>query len=429
LVRQVKIMTEVVSGIMSGLDNILHSLDTTGRSNQQNIDAYGDAVSGHDSSISIFKNSAATSYDAAVAAYNSALAAYKATNRTASNDELIALAQTTYQAAQVVADATKDSHDFFDRVNADYSFYKLGASSTLAGLISSINGYTATVNNDLSSALSVKTTIISSEQSLAEAQDSLQTARTGPDELALRSAELTLKRAREAVQTAQDALENYIVRAPIAGTIAAIGVQKYDQAGSGTSVATLITDEESVKVSVNEVDASKLKIGQKATLIFDALPNVTIAGTVIAVDTVGTVSQGVVSYGATVSLDTSNASVKPGMSATADIVIGTETGLVVPASAVKTSNGQSYVEVFDPTLAGSETSAGATSDVAPALVNVIIGLSDDTNIIIETGIPAGAQVVAKTISGTAVTTASTAARSTSLFGGVGGGGAARVLTR
>jgi len=187
-----------------------------------------------------------------------------------------------------------------------------------------------------------------------------------------------------------------------------------------------------VKVSVNEVDASKLKVGEKATLTFDALPGVIIAGTVVAVDTIGTVSQGVVSYGATISLDTPNPSVKPGMSATADIIIGSETGLVVPSGAVKTSNGQNYVEIFDPGLAGSETSTGATSPVAPTRVNVVTGLSNDTNIVIERGLSVGAQVVTKTIAGTAaITTATSAARSTSIFGGAGaaGGGAARVLTR
>ena len=121
------------------------------------------------------------------------------------------------------------------------------------------------------------------------------------------------------------------------------------------------------------------------------------------------------------------------MSASANIVIGTETGLVLPNSAVKISNGQSYVDTFSPPLAGSTSNTGVPSATAPTPVGVTTGLSSDTNIIIRSGLSAGAQVVTKTIAGTAVTTASSAARSTSLFGGATGGtpggGAVRALTR
>jgi RND family efflux transporter MFP subunit len=237
----------------------------------------------------------------------------------------------------------------------------------------------------------------------------------------MRSAAIALQNAQEAVTSAQNTLENYIVRAPFAGTIASVGVQTYDQASSGTSVATLVTNEETASITVNEVDASKLKVGQKATLTFDALPGVSIAGTVSVINTIGTVSQGVVSYGAIVTFDTQNASVLPGMSATANIVIGIETGLLVPSSAVKVSNGQSYVQVFSPTLAGSNSSTGATSPVAPTRTNVTTGLTDNSNVIVQTGISAGAQVVTKTITGTSATTASSATQSTSIFG-IGGGG-------
>ena len=34
----------------------------------------------------------------------------------------------------------------------------------------------------------------------------------------------------------------------------------------------MVSDNQSVALSVNEVDAAKLKVGQKATLTFDALP-------------------------------------------------------------------------------------------------------------------------------------------------------------
>ena len=419
-----------LSTVVTGLDSVLHDSNVAGRISQKNVDAYTDLVSSHDDSINVYRSSAETSYTTAYDAYDAGLAAYKATSNTISNDDLVALAQSAYTTVQSVSEAVRDSHDFYDRVSSDYSLYNYAASSVLAGLLASTNTYTTTVSTDLGNALSIQSSLLSAEQTLAQAQNTLQSTEGGSNALTVQSAALSLQQAQNAVSNAQTTLADYTVTAPFSGTIAAVGVQKYDQAGSSTSVATLVTDQETANISVNEVDASKMKVGQKAMLSFDALPDVTIAGTVASIDSVGTVSQGVVSYSAVIAFDTSNASVMPGMSVTADIVDGVETGLAVPASAVKIAGGQSSVLVFDPPLAGSSSSAGAESAVPPTQVPVTTGLTDDTTVIIRSGLAPGAQVVARTIAGTAATTASTAARSTSLFGsGAGGGGAVRALTR
>ena len=404
--------------VVTGLDSALYDSNVAGRSNQQNVDAYADLVSAHDTSIGIYKNSAETSYTAAYDAYQSGLAAYKATNNAITSDDLIALAQSTYTTVQAVADSVRNAHDFFDRVSSDYSLYNLGTSSTLTGLLSSTNTYTATISNDLGNALSSQSSLVSAEQALAQAENTLQSTEAGSNALTVQQAALSLQQARDAVTNAQTTVANYTVTAPFAGTIAAVGVQTYDQAGSGTAVATLVTSQKTASISVNEVDASKIKVGQKATLTFDALPDVSIAGTVASIDSVGTVSQGVVSYNVVVGFDTPNESVMPGMSVTADIITATQTGLVVPANAIKAAGTASYVEVFDPPLSGSESASGAPSAIAPKRVTVTTGLTDDTNTIITSGITAGTQVVTQTIAGTTATTKTT---TPSILNAAGGG--------
>lgn len=413
-----------LSNVLTGLDSTLHGYSATNK-NQQNIDVYADAVSAHDDSIGIFKNSAQTSFTAAQAAYQSALAKYKAASRSAGNDDIVALAQTTYQAAQAAADAAKDAHDFFDRVNSDYTTYNLGSSSALATLLSNVSGYTTTVNADLSDSLSDKTDIVSAEQSLATAENTLATLQNGGQDMTVQSATLALRKAQEAVATAQKNLSEYYVRAPFSGTVASVPVQLYDNASSGTTVATVVTPQKTLEISVNEIDASKIEVGQKATITFDALPDVQVAGTVASVDTLGTASQGVVSYDAVIAFDTDNAQVLPGMSATADIIIGSESGLVVPASAVKSAGATSAVQVFNPPLAGSEGAEGAPSDTPPQSVPVTTGLSDNTSIIIESGVSAGEQVVTRAISGTAASASGATPSASSLLRG-GGGGSVRV---
>lgn len=419
-----------LSTIVTGLDGVLHNSSVAGRLTQQNIDAYTDLVSLHDDSISIYKNSAQTSYTNAFTAYSSGLALYKATSNTISNDDLIALAKATYITVQTVADAVRNSHDFFDRVTSDYSLYNYTPSPTLAGLLASTNTYTATVGTDLGNALVGQSSITSAEQALAQATNTLKTTEGGSNTLTVQSAMLSLQQAQNTVTNAEIALANYTVTAPFSGNIASVGVQKYDQATSGTSVAVLVTSQETATISVNEVDASKIKLGQKATLSFDALPNVSIAGTVASINSVGAASQGVVSYTILVGFDTPNTSILPGMSVTANIITGTETGLIVPTSAIKTSGSQSSVQVLDVPIAANASSATQLVTPLPTQVIVTLGLNDTTNTIIERGLTSGAQIVTQTITGAATKTTTSAPSILNAAGARGGarsGGAFRAL--
>jgi HlyD family secretion protein len=413
-----------LSAVVSDLDSALHDTDVTSRPSQKNVDAYTDLVSGNDDQIGVFRSSAETSYQSALDAYNAAVATYKAAGLSSSDDDLTALASNTYAAARVVAEAVKDAHDFYDRVTTDEDVNNFKDDPTLAGLLSRTDADGTTVGNDLADALSAKSGIVSAEESLAEAENALQETEGGSNALAVQQATLSLEQAQQSVDTARKNLADYTVAAPFSGTIAAVGVKKYDQAGSGTVVATLVTDQATVDISVNEVDAAKLSVGQKATITFDALPGVEVAGTVSEIDSIGSVSAGVVSYDAVITFDTANANVKPGMSASAAIITGSAAGLVVPASAVHTQGGTgsaegkaSYVLAFDPPLAHPAESTTQT----PVEIPVTTGLADATSVLITSGLSAGQQVVSSA-SGASSATKTSAAQSTSVFGG---GGAVR----
>src|SRR6185437_11334418 len=89
-----------------------------------------------------------------------------------------------------------------------------------------------------------------------------------------------------------------------------------------------------------------VKAGQKAELTFDAIEGLTLSGTVAEVDSVGTVSQGVVTYDVKISFDKQDPRVRPGMTVDAAITADSkENALIVPSSAVETAAGRSFVEV------------------------------------------------------------------------------------
>jgi len=107
---------------------------------------------------------------------------------------------------------------------------------------------------------------------------------------------------------------------------------------SNQAVASIITgNATAISVSVAEVDAPQIKIGQSATVTFDALPNKTFTGKVMGINTTGAVTSGVTTYPTVIQLDDSSADIMPNMSATASIITKVDDNvLLIPSAAVST---------------------------------------------------------------------------------------------
>lgn len=270
--------------------------------------------------------------------------------------------------------------------------------------------------------------VISSDQSLRSAKADLdqKLAPARPEDVT--SAKSQLDNSKSSLQSAENNYDNTIVRAPFDGVVAQVGIQEGDVAGSSAAVAVLTTKKKVVVVPLNEVDAAKVKIGDKATLTFDALPDVSSDGSVIQMDGVGTVSQGVVTYNIKIAVDSADEAIKSGMSASASIVSDSKDGvLVLPNSAVKSGNGGSYVLVLD-NITPVKGQPVTTTEI-PRQVKIETGLSNDAQTEIVSGLNEGDWVVIRTVSTTASKSQTTQTSSSSrggLFGGLGGGGAARL---
>ncbi len=168
----------------------------------------------------------------------------------------------------------------------------------------------------------------------------------------------------------------------------------------------VITDTNAFEVTVSlaESDVVSVKVGQKATLTFDALPDLTLTGKVTAIDNSGTVNQGVVSYNVTLVPDATDPSVKGGMTVTANIITEVRADvLAVPNAAVKTSTSGSYVQILE--------------NGEPVDQTVEVGISTDSYTEITSGLTEGQEVITQTINPNASTT-TTVRRNQ---GGAGGG--------
>jgi len=134
------------------------------------------------------------------------------------------------------------------------------------------------------------------------------------------------------------------------------------------------------KFTASEIDVSKIKPGQKATITIDALSDKTYTGEVVAIDKTGEVSSSVVSYPLTIRFDEEADEVLPNMSATANIIIAKKIDvLAVPSSAVVKQNEQTFVrQIKNGKLVFTPIEVGISSDTK---TEVIFGLKEGEEIV------------------------------------------------
>lgn len=415
--------------VMTGLKNILYGNDRElGGTVVDNADYYTNQISEKDSRAQSFLDDANAKYKTALDAYNETLDLYKATPRTAATSSIASLVNDSYATTKNIADAVQAATNLIELYQQDLNAREITPNAVSDTHISDLNEYTSTLSSHIAALLSSKTGIVNDAESITEKQQSLAQLQSGPDSLDVQSAQLSIQERQNALKQAEDDLANYTIVAPFAGTIADLNLHTGDAVSSGTAIATLITRDYIADLSLNEVDAAKVAAGQKATLTFDAIDGLSLAGVVAYVSPLGAVTQGVVSYDVKIEFTTTDPRIKAGMTVNADIAAAAHQNvLTVPSTAVKSQGGEYYVEAFNPPLSNPEA-GGAASDVPPVEIPVTVGISDDTNTEITGGLTAGEQIVVGTRSNSAVpaASASSASRSGAAAGFGGGRGAIRL---
>ena len=283
------------------------------------------------------------------------------------------------------------------------------------------------INNDLSANVTkAYSSYLQSLASLETAKANKKDAKENYDD-ASSSTKSSLKKKLEAaeisVTVAQEnikyALDNYNIEkknyadrkvtAPIAGTVNAINIKNGDDlsklsSGSSREVPVIIGDLGTLKaqVAVNEVDMSNIQIGQKTTLKFDAFSEKTFEGKIEKIDSLGTVSQGVVTYNVVIDFDTQNSNIRPEMSVSADILTGEKQDVIlIPNSALKNEGSNYFIETL---VNGS-----------PKRKPVKIGIANNIKTEITEGLQVGDKIITQTIDPNAAATTS----SSRGFGGFG----------
>jgi len=386
-----------------------------------------------------------TEYDAAVIRYQNSLNEFKVLTRSSATSSIDSSLADTFTTIQMIAKAVTDAQNTITEIVSTQPNYQTKTASSAAA---NTNSWAGQANSDLSN-------LVSSQSSIQSSENSYATLVTGADQYDIQAAQISLAQQEKSYA-------NYFIRAPYDGVIGRIPVNVYGQAGNGTNIATIIGTQMTASVSLDEVDAAKVQVGQAATITFNAISNFTATGTVSEIDQIGTATSGVVSYGVKIVINTQDVRIRPGMSINTSIITYEKDGvLIVPSSAIKTQGGTSYVQAFDQTILpprsasstprtasssyafasstassthqysggqGGQYSQGGTgrsitisSSVQPQQITVVTGDSDDTNTEIVSGLTRGQFVVTKTItSGGTTSTTATPSLLSSLTGNRGG---------
>lgn len=151
------------------------------------------------------------------------------------------------------------------------------------------------------------------------------------------------------------ALEEFQVTAPADGTILEVAVEPGEIITSGTAtfgggtVLMRLADLSRmvVKTDINEVNISRVDIGQEAEIRLDALPGKVFHGVVSAIAPRGEKEDTIVTYTVTIDIENPEKKLRPLMTANVDILTqALEDVLTIPLEALRTEHGQDVVTVL-----------------------------------------------------------------------------------
>ncbi len=205
---------------------------------------------------------------------------------------------------------------------------------------------------------------------------------------------IAVEQAKVSLENARAGLENYNITAPISGTVVTREVKAGDSlgSGSGTNSMAVIYDLSALvfTIPLDELDVSKVSVGQSVEIRVDALEGCKFQGVVTRISMAGNTDKGKTAYPVTVKVDAPPKELLPGMNVNASIVISkAENALAVPIAAVQFGD-VVFVRNKDDQTYPQEDDMGAPSGFHS--VKVETGISDGTNVEIKSGLQEGDEV-------------------------------------
>lgn len=381
---------------------------------------------------SLFIQKLLNDYDSALDLFNENFAFFREAYRDDDRDTIYQLIGDTLETTKEISQALESVRHMFDAIVVG-SYKHLNIASTidkmqpkiesdLSSVFSNITSLQRTIDTIDDTVQNTPNEIKDAELALESAQEKLgdkklafEEVQAGADPLDIKAQQNTVAQKEDALLDAKEKLANHFVRAPFNGVIAEVNVKTGDSVSSNTILVTLMTQQQIAELTINEIDIAKVKLNQLVTLVFDAVEELTLTGKVTDIASAASTNQGVVTYGITITLDTINELIKPGMTVDASIIVDRKTDIVfVPNSAIQARGDDIFVQVLE------------ADDPNPVVKMIEVGISNDEVTEVISGLRESEKVVTATLSGEAsVGTQAASVGSSFRIPGLGGGGGFR----
>jgi len=155
------------------------------------------------------------------------------------------------------------------------------------------------------------------------------------------SAKAAVSQAQATLEANETDLSKAVVRSPINGIVLTRSVEPGQTVAASFTAPVLFTLAEDLTkmelhVNVDEADVGKVREGQKATFSVAAYPNRTFEARITQARYGSSTTSGVVTYETVLKVNNSDLSLRPGMTATADITVKKdENAILIPSAALR----------------------------------------------------------------------------------------------
>jgi HlyD family secretion protein len=155
------------------------------------------------------------------------------------------------------------------------------------------------------------------------------------------SATAAVTQAQAILQANETDLHKSVIRSPINGIVLTRSIDPGQTVAASFQAPVLFTLAEDLAqmelhVNVDEADVGKVLEGQKATFSVSAYPNRTFEARITQARYASTTTSGVVTYETVLKVSNTDLSLRPGMTATADITVKkVENAILVPSTALR----------------------------------------------------------------------------------------------
>ncbi len=159
------------------------------------------------------------------------------------------------------------------------------------------------------------------QRDIAQAQ--LDQLKSGATQAQRDGAKANTAQAQAALDAAQSALDEATLKAPFDGTVAYIGVDTGQVIAPGLTVVSVaeLSSWEVDTDDLSEVNVVNVKVGQAASITFDALPGTTLSGTVLSITPKSETKRGDVTYTVKIKIENPDLRLRWGMTSQVNIKV------------------------------------------------------------------------------------------------------------